>query len=222
MKVTYIFHSGFMIELDHHILIFDYFQKDIPFINTNKKIYCFVSHFHQDHFNKEIFNLFPNATFILSRDTRIKAEENKYIVKKNQTYELDDLVITTLRSTDAGVAFLVTVEGKTIYHAGDLNWWHWDGEPKHFNDNQEYNFKKEMLKLKDIDIDVAMVPLDPRQESNASWGIIELCQHACVKHIFPMHFGDMHELMLDYLEEIPLLDYPQIHKIKHVHQSFDV
>ena len=37
--------------------------------------------------------------------------------------------IRTLRSTDEGVAFVVHYAGKTIYHAGDLNWWHWEGEP---------------------------------------------------------------------------------------------
>ncbi len=38
--------------------------------------------------------------------------------------------IRTLRSTDEGVAFVVHYAGKTIYHAGDLNWWHWKkGEP---------------------------------------------------------------------------------------------
>lgn len=31
-------------------------------------------------------------------------------------------------STDEGVAFLVTAEGRTVFHAGDLNWWHWEGE----------------------------------------------------------------------------------------------
>lgn len=222
MKATYIFHSGFMIELDRHILIFDYYQKDIPLYPSNKKVYCFVSHFHQDHFNRDIFHLFPDATFILSKDTRIKETESIHIVKKNETYQIDDLTIKTLRSTDAGVAFLVTVENKTIYHAGDLNWWHWEGEPKNFNDNQAYNFKKEMAKLDGQIIDLAMLPLDPRQERNAWWGIQEILQHATICHILPMHFGDAIELMQGYLQEDPLKNYSQILKIEHSNQSFEI
>ena len=41
--------------------------------------------------------------------------------------------IRTLKSTDEGVAFLVEAEGKSIYHAGDLNWWYWEGEPLSWN-----------------------------------------------------------------------------------------
>ncbi len=33
------------------------------------------------------------------------------------------MVVETLRSTDAGVAYLVQAEGLSIYHAGDLHWW---------------------------------------------------------------------------------------------------
>ena len=37
---------------------------------------------------------------------------------------------TAFKSTDECVAFLIETEGKWIYHAGDLNNWVWDGEPK--------------------------------------------------------------------------------------------
>ena len=43
--------------------------------------------------------------------------------------------IASLKSTDEGVAFVVWAEGHSIYHAGDLNWWHWEGEPFPFNEN---------------------------------------------------------------------------------------
>ena len=42
--------------------------------------------------------------------------------------------VETLKSNDEGVAFLVTAEGRTIYHAGDLNWWYWNGEPEDDNE----------------------------------------------------------------------------------------
>ncbi len=40
------------------------------------------------------------------------------------------------------------VENQTIYHAGDLNWWHWQGEPQADNDYQRRpTFKKFNLLL---------------------------------------------------------------------------
>ena len=35
--------------------------------------------------------------------------------------------IRAFKSTDQGVAFLASLEGRTIYHAGDLNNWVWEG-----------------------------------------------------------------------------------------------
>ena len=46
MQVTYIYNSGFLVELDKHILLFDYYQGTIPPLNQNKPLYVFVSHFH--------------------------------------------------------------------------------------------------------------------------------------------------------------------------------
>ena len=61
LQVTYFHHSGFMVETEKHCLIFDYFTENekYNFINiskySDKKIFVFVSHFHQDHYDRVIF-----------------------------------------------------------------------------------------------------------------------------------------------------------------------
>mgnify|MGYP000382206809 FL=1 len=60
----------------------------------------------------------------------------------HQELELGKVRIQTLKSTDAGVAFLVECEGRTIYHAGDLNWWHWEGEPDAYNEHMKMAYLK--------------------------------------------------------------------------------
>ena len=55
MKITYIHHSSFCVELENSILLFDYFKGELPEFNKDKKLYVFASHFHQDHFDKCIF-----------------------------------------------------------------------------------------------------------------------------------------------------------------------
>ena len=41
-------------------------------------------------------------------------------MKPHEEKEIDGCVISTLKSTDEGVAFLVKTEGKTIYKEGDI------------------------------------------------------------------------------------------------------
>jgi len=61
MTLTYIFHSGFVLETDSAILVFDYWldpSRVMPSVlKKPKPLYVFSSHFHEDHFTKEIFVL---------------------------------------------------------------------------------------------------------------------------------------------------------------------
>ena len=179
MKVTYLKHSGFMVESRNYIYLFDYIGGNIDkAIKSDKKIYVMVSHVHDDHFSKIIFDIATkhnNVTYVLSYDVVKKIKKNAVLskmveqlniirVQAHEKYKIDDIVVETLKSTDEGVAFIVSEKDGTIYHAGDLNWWHWDGEPKSWNRNMEVNFKREIDSMKGRKIDIAFVPLDPRQE----------------------------------------------------------
>ena len=135
VKITYISHSCFAVELEHSVLVFDYYQGELPLWNPEKTIYVFVSHRHYDHFSKEIFRWteqYPKIKYILSDDISEASYDASEICRSdltriapNQTETIGNCVIETFRSTDEGVAFLVSCEEKLFYHAGDLNWWHW-------------------------------------------------------------------------------------------------
>ena len=81
MKVTYIYHSSFAVELEKSMLIFDYYGKgDLPERPAGKQVYFLNSHSHPDHFSKTIFNLreqFGGAEYVLAREIRLKPEEKK-------------------------------------------------------------------------------------------------------------------------------------------------
>ncbi len=53
MRVTYIGHSGFSVELESHILLFDYYEGTMPEFDPAKKLLVFASHSHPDHFNRD-------------------------------------------------------------------------------------------------------------------------------------------------------------------------
>lgn len=203
MKVTYLKHSGFMVESRNYIYLFDYIGGNIDkAIKSDKKIYVMVSHIHDDHFSKIIFDIatkHDNVTYVLSYDVVKKIKKNAILskmteqlniirVQAHEKYKIDDIVVETLKSTDEGVAFIVSEKDGTIYHAGDLNWWHWDGEPKSWNRNMEVNFKREIDSMKGRKIDIAFVPLDPRQEEAYYMGMDYFIKSVGANEIYPMHF----------------------------------
>ena len=71
-------------------------------------------------------------------------------MQPNERKEVMGAEIRTLRSTDEGVAFVVHYAGKTIYHAGDLNWWHWEGEPDAYNTKMRRSYQSEFNKLQKV------------------------------------------------------------------------
>lgn len=210
MKVTYVYHSCYIVELDNVILVFDYFMGKLPEFNKNKKLYFFASHKHQDHFSMNIFKLtekYPNIKYILSNDIRIsekylerngysKELKNRIIrVGKHDEKNIDEIRVETLKSNDAGVAFIVTAENKCIYHAGDLNWWHWEGELESYNSALEFKYTMEIDKLKERKIDVAFVPLDSRLNTSFYKGIDYFARTTKAELIFPMHMWRKYEIV---------------------------
>ncbi len=215
MKVTYLYHSGFAVELERHVLVFDHWKGELPKWSGDKTILFFASHKHQDHFTFQIFDRFQEYDklyYVLSSDIKLserylekngvpKAVKEAIVTAgKHRTLRLSEVQIETLRSTDAGVAFLVTAEGKSLYHAGDLNWWRWEGESGEWNRQMELDYKREMALLDGRDFDAAFVPLDPRLGAAYDLGLCEFLKHARARHIFPMHMWDDYSVVKRFRE----------------------
>ena len=198
MKITFLYHSAFLVELETCTLLFDWYGRTVPEIDRSKPLYVFASHQHGDHYSPEIFPTFgmENTWYVLGSCIHLSArrkaslgidEEHVFRLGGGRTLDLHGLHITTLTSTDEGVAFLIEAEGKTIYHAGDLHWWHWEGEPGTWNRDMERDFKREMEKLRGKTIDIAFLVLDPRQEGDYWLGFDWTMRTAEIRHAFPMH-----------------------------------
>lgn len=198
MKIYPIYHSGFMVELDNHLLLFDYYKKDLPIVKTDKPLYIFVSHNHKDHYNLEIFEKtkdFKKREFIFASNVKSN-HENIHFMHHDETLLLDDLKISTLLSTDSGVAFIIEVEGKRIYHAGDLHLWLWDDDSEKEAKMMRGSFMVEMKKIKNQHFDCAFLVLDSRQsDEHANLGIDIFNEYTDTDVVFPMHFSDNPEIM---------------------------
>lgn len=223
MKITFVHHSCFCVENADMVLIFDYFRGErmpehsfrgmLPEFPREQSVYVFSSHQHRDHFDLEIFTWqekYPNIQYILPKGIRLSdsyllrnqidpsVKERIHYMKANTALRLNDLKIETFQSTDEGVAFLVTCEGKCIYHAGDLNWWHWEGEDPAFNEYQEKTYKAQIDLLSGRRLDAAFVVLDPRLGQDAFRGIDYFLNHTDAQYVIPMHLWHNYDLIRQY------------------------
>jgi hypothetical protein len=102
-------------------------------------------------------------------------------------------------STDAGVSFLVTLDGMKFFHAGDLNFWHWR-EVSNARQIQEADedFKAEVKDLQGEDIDVAFFPVDPRMGMLFDAGANYFILTGKPRLLLPMHFWGRSDVIAEF------------------------
>lgn len=135
--LIYNFHSGFILESEDCILIFDLWidrANLIPKLLDDKRpMYVFASHFHEDHYNPHILewkSRKENISYILSKDIlrhrrAVKEATDSWMVK-GALWEDDRIKVLATGSNDSGVSWVVELK-KTkfrLFHAGDLNNWY--------------------------------------------------------------------------------------------------
>ena len=143
ITVTYLDHSGFAVTTPQAVMVFDYYKdpdKKLEKVlkdNPSKDVVFFVSHHHPDHFNTSIFELAQERkrTYVLSNDifSKIVPKKGLSVAWMSAGDVIDQIPgtkeVKAFGSTDAGVSYAITLpDGEVIFHAGDLNDWHWSEE----------------------------------------------------------------------------------------------
>jgi L-ascorbate metabolism protein UlaG (beta-lactamase superfamily) len=215
--IHYIYHSGFAVEYGDYFFVFDYFkqkegtgkkQLDIGHeISIHKMPLIFASHSHHDHYNPAIFqwrDRNPNLQFVLSKDIESKESENSCIfMGPYETMKKSGITITTYGSTDIGVSFLLDVNGLRIFHAGDLNWWHWAEESTEEElREEEEKFKNEVSRFVDEKLDILFFPVDPRLGEHYWLGGGYMVEKFKPGLFVPMHFADNAEITSRFAEKM--------------------
>ncbi|MGN0142913.1 MAG: MBL fold metallo-hydrolase [Roseburia sp.] len=227
MRVIFIHHSCFVVELDEKVLIFDWFAGDrvegfqfrgtLPEYEPDTPVYVFASHKHRDHFDIDVLHLaekYRNIHFIFSKDCKMtgnflkkhgfpeSVRDKILYTGANARYRVDDVEIETLRSTDAGVAFYVESRGISCFHAGDLNDWKWDGAGELVNGNMERAYRGQIRLLKNKKINLAFIPMDSRQGSYQTLGMDYFLQNVDADYVFPMHMWQDYSGIGEYKRKI--------------------
>ena len=214
-------------------------SSNLPEIDSKKPLYIFISHVHNDHFNRDVFKLvdkYPHVEIFLGYDNNYPELNDYFDQLPNKVADVlsrfsgeqklfsDDgkMEINTLRSTDEGVAFIVNIDGKTLYHAGDLFLMQVMDKEKfmqmssmailsgsYMGDYEDYlkNSKREFIEytepLRGKTIDYAMIPLDPRVYTVAEETIKRYMDVATIKSWSPMHLWGKYEFVDEFLGKHP-------------------
>ncbi|MFC1726732.1 ankyrin repeat domain-containing protein [candidate division KSB1 bacterium] len=133
--IWYLGHGGWAVKTKEHLLVFDYIEPEkkpaYPFIsngNINPEeikdldVTVFISHEHNDHFDRTIFNwekTVTNINYVFGFTPRRINTSNFEIIEPRESKVINGMEVLTIRSSDSGVGFLVKTDGLKIFHGGD-------------------------------------------------------------------------------------------------------
>ncbi len=204
-------HSGFLLELDKAVLVFDFFNDPAEILSryttTTKPVYFFVSHGHYDHWNSEILDFdhpgtcsyFLDETCPMPPNYVPRESDRVYQVKKGFSHPFSDeerertglISLDVLGSTDEGSSFLLRTTDGPVFHAGDLNFWDW--EEKDTDRVMEAAYLKELSLLENLlngdRIWLSMIPVDLRLGPKALLGAEVFLDHADTDYLVPDHLN---------------------------------
>ena len=211
LTITYYHHSGFSVSSGNVLLVFDYWtgkKRKLPeerqikpeYLARFNEIYVFVSHDHEDHFDPVIYTWeqYAPVTYIIADDMPASAKGRRMGVGGQM--ELSDRVkVKAYGSTDAGVSFLVEVDGMKIFHAGDLNFWHWrEVSTVREIELADEDFRQEVEKIIGEEIDWCFFPVDPRMGMHFDAGANYFMMAVKPRVLTPMHFWERSEVISEY------------------------
>jgi len=205
MQIYFLHHSAVCVKMDKSLLVFDYYQDraglhmggiGMDELTGVSRVYVFASHAHTDHFNACIFDWAAynaNITYVL--DATIAAEtelpEGAVILSRGESFEDGYIRVREFGSTDIGGSFYVECEGKRLFHAGDLNNWHWkdEGNARYARVMGMY-FERELrfIRHEVAHIDYAFFPVDARMGSDFDAGADTFIETMRPDVLIPIHF----------------------------------
>lgn len=190
---TYLGHSGFLVEIGDVQLVFDYLGEGLDEARL-KNAWVFISHAHGDHCSKAALGLIERglARGVVSFDVEKKGPWRT--VRPGDRIDAGGIGVWAFRSTDQGVSFLVDARGVRVFHAGDLNDWHWRAESTAEEVAEAFrDYDRALSEIEGERVDVAMFPVDPRMGEGYDDGAILFARRIKPSVLIPMHFWDKPE-----------------------------
>lgn len=212
--LRYFLNSGWLVETEHYALVFDYVDAidaaRLPVSSSfdpttigGRHLIVFVSHGHSDHYAPVIFDWAgarPDTQYVFGWAPPAR-KERIHVMNARESWRVGDVSVKTTGSTDEGVGFMVSVDGVTLFHAGDLAAWS-DAERPAFDSEIAW------LRSQTAALDLAFFPVatgsacDPRP---AIWEGVESAAMALAPRVLvPMHVrcADRLDIYRRFAEEV--------------------
>ena len=211
MIITHYYHSGFSVAWRDLLFVFDYWRgekQELPpameltpeKLRRYRQTYVFISHEHPDHMDPIVFSWMREApvSYIVSSDMPIGVRGKRMAPLDEMELE-EGVRVKAFDSTDLGVSFLLDLDGIHIFHAGDLNFWHWRDESTIKEiEEAEREFQDAVRPLAREKIDIAFFPLDPRQGTMFEAGANYFLLSVKPRLMIPMHYFHRAEIAEEY------------------------
>lgn len=210
-EVVFYHHSGFTVSRDDTIAVFDYWEDAPGTLPEDKRltperlkkfqyVYVFTSHAHPDHMDPVIYTWEKELpiVYITSYDTPVGVRGRRMSPGDEMPLK-NGVRVKAFDSTDTGVSFLLDLYGVKVFHAGDLNLWHWREESS-LKEIQaaEKAFEAAVAPITREKVDIAMFPVDPRQGAMFDAGANHFILSVKPKVLIPMHWQGRPEVATDY------------------------
>ncbi|MDD4081112.1 MAG: hypothetical protein PHP02_06830 [Eubacteriales bacterium] len=213
--VTYFYQSAFTVSLKKTLMVFSYRQTGLSQLAPEQQlsekdfqgfnnILVFVSNNSLTHHDRKAIYSWKSSfpiTYILSGDAKKDAPDlpNIRVCREGERFSVAQAKVSVFGSTDAGVSFMAEAEDMCVFHAGDLNLWHWREENtlREITRAEETFYGKVAAIPKDK-VDICFFPLDPNQGGLYDAGANHLIMAIRPRVFFPMHFGDRVEIANEY------------------------
>jgi L-ascorbate metabolism protein UlaG (beta-lactamase superfamily) len=214
--LQYIFHNCFIVSVDGKTLLFDYpspefLSQDMRKILLERirgsELYIFFSHSHGDHFSSTIVELVAAAKatyFVIAKDVAkaypsLSDHGETWVALPGRKAAIGDLIMEAFPSNDLGVAFLIDMNGETLYFGGDLANWNWENDEE--DRRLEAFFRKILDKLTEKSVKVAFANADPRLNN---WsGAYEVIERLQPQVFIPMHTFGHTEALKGFASGLP-------------------
>ena len=208
MELIYVGHSGFVFRGRECSVIVDFYKDSDggrgegvvarEVIPAKERLYVLATHAHADHFNPSVLKWYRRrggVRYVFSSDIQVDDREAPVcFLEKGGEWGDGVLRVKAFGSTDVGVSFLVEMEGERIFHAGDLNNWHWKDESTAEEAraaNLAFLRELDVLSRQAGSVDVACFPVDPRLGADYALGARQFVDKVRPRVFVPMHFwGD--------------------------------
>jgi L-ascorbate metabolism protein UlaG (beta-lactamase superfamily) len=203
-RITYIHHDCFILEAGNRTLLFDYpapgyLPQPAAAVAAaalaGSHLTVFASHSHDDHFDPAILAATAGAAsrqFIVSDDVADlyghTLPPDRITMEPEDRVDLDDMAVTALESNDLGLAYLIEMDGLTVYFGGDMALWDWPGNTPAANRAVGMSWRRLLGRLEGKRVDLAFSNTDPRLPDSLC-GAPDFLDRVRPRVFVPMHLG---------------------------------